>query len=153
MFKDAPLRLPNLCSPSPDLICGGMPSPDDLRNAQKAGVRTVVNLCQPQETPPYEASLVQELGMQYVQIPVGGPPDLTETKARELAAVVDNCANHPVLIHCMSGNRVGALLALKASYADGASAQEALQFGRASGLKALEPAVWQIVSSRKATAG
>ncbi len=33
---------------------------------------------------------------------------------RELAAVVDNCANHPVLIHCMSGNRVGALLALKA---------------------------------------
>lgn len=150
MLKGSPLHVPNLCTPSPDLITCGMPSADDLRSAHQAGIKTIINLCQPQETPPQEASLTRELGMGYHNIPVAGAPDLSEAKARQLAAIINDCNNHPVLIHCMSGNRVGALLALKTFYADGKSAQESLQAGRAAGLKGLEPEVMRILSSQPA---
>ena len=150
MFNGSPLRVPNLCTPSPDLITCGMPGPEDLRQARQAGIKTIINLCQPQEPSPEEPRLPAELGMGYHNIPVGGAADLTETKARQLAAIVNDCNNHPVLIHCMSGNRVGALLAMKTFYADGKSAQESLQAGRAAGLKGLEPEVVRILSSQPA---
>ncbi len=46
----------------------------------------------------------------------------------------------PVLLHCRTGNRVGALLALRASM-QGASDEEALEIGRKAGLGSLETAV------------
>ena len=48
-----------------------------------------------------------------------------------------------VLLHCASGNRVGALLALAAVQVDGASPEAALTLGRAAGLKSLEPVVME----------
>lgn len=146
MFNGFPLRLPNQCTPSPDLISAGLPSLLDLQQAEAAGIKTVVNLCAAHETPA-EPSQVQALGMGYVNIPVSGPADLTETKARQLGAVVNNAQHHPVLIHCMSGNRVGALLALKAFFVDGASPTAALQAGRDAGLKALDAEVWRLLNS------
>jgi uncharacterized protein (TIGR01244 family) len=148
MFKNAPLRLPNQCTPAPDLITCGMPGSQDLRDASQAGIKTIINLCQLRETPPDEARITDELGMGYFNIPVAGAADLTEAKARQLGDIINDCANHPVLIHCMSGNRVGALLALKAFYCDGKTAQDALQAGRAAGLKGLEPDVWRILSGQ-----
>ena len=43
-------------------------------------------------------------------------------------------------MHCASGNRVGALMALRASQ-NGASAEEAMAAGKAAGLTRLEPVV------------
>jgi hypothetical protein len=44
------------------------------------------------------------------------------------------------LLHCGSGNRVGALLALRESQ-DGADDESALEYGRSAGLTKLEPVV------------
>jgi len=52
----------------------------------------------------------------------------------------------PVLVHCMSGNRVGALFALRAFWLQGMSAVEALAVGRRYGLTKLEPLVVQILA-------
>lgn len=145
MLKEQ-LRLPNQCTPTPDLLTCGLPNAQDLHNAQKAGYKTIINLCQPQETPREEPATTQALGLHYFNIPVGGPGDLTETKARQLGEIVNNCDYHPVLIHCMSGNRVGALLALKAFFVDGKTPQQALESGLAAGLKALEPEVWRLLN-------
>ena len=41
------------------------------------------------------------------------------------------------LLHCASGNRVGALMALRAAWLHGASDEEALAIGRAHGLASL----------------
>ncbi|MER2176978.1 MAG: hypothetical protein ABS955_04680, partial [Stenotrophomonas maltophilia] len=43
----------------------------------------------------------------------------------------------PVLLHCASGNRAGALLALLQAR-EGASVDDALTFGRAAGMTSLE---------------
>lgn len=145
MFKGAALSLPNQCSPSPDLISCGMPSPHDLQQAQAAGVKTIINMCGAHETTG-EADYVRQLGLHYFNIPVTGAADLTESKARALGEIVNDCTYHPILMHCMSGNRVGALLAMKAFYVDGESPTQALATGRAAGLKALEPEVWRLLS-------
>ena len=60
-----------------------------------------------------EQDFVAQLGLRYFNIPVSGAIDLTEDKARALGEVINNRDNHPVLMHCMSGNRVGALVAMK----------------------------------------
>lgn len=151
MLKEQ-LRLPNQCTPNPDLLTCGMPSQQDLHNAQKAGFKSIVNLCPAQETPRDEPATAEALGMLYFNIPVANPGDLTEAKARQLGEIVNNCANHPVLIHCMSGNRVGALLALKNFFVDGKTPQQALEAGKAAGLKALEPEVWRLLNLHAAKA-
>jgi protein tyrosine phosphatase (PTP) superfamily phosphohydrolase (DUF442 family) len=146
--KELWLDIPNACTPASGVCSGGRPRPEHLRNAKEKGVRTVINLCPPAEACDYdEAALVQELGMHYVNIAVAGPADLTAENARRLADAMQEAGpGHPVLLHCASGNRVGALMALKARLVDQKSAAEALAIGRAAGLKALEPFVTQLIA-------
>ena len=79
-----------------------------------------------------EKAVVEGLGMSYVTLPVGKAADISFEKARELDELIKSF-DGPVLVHCGSGNRVGALLALRASE-QGASDEEALELGRSAGL-------------------
>ena len=108
----------------------------------------VVNLCPPAESPGFdEAAVVASLGMSYVNIPVAGAGDLTPANVALLAAALEGHGEqHRALLHCASGNRVGAMLALKAKQIDGKSTAEALDIGRAAGLKGLEPVVMQLLA-------
>jgi uncharacterized protein (TIGR01244 family) len=142
------LDIPNCCTPSDGLCTGGHPQPEHLREAQKRGVRTVINLRPITEHADFdEAGLVASLGMTYVNIPITGPGDLTPANAQKLADALKTAGDGPTLVHCASGNRVGALFALKAHYLDGQDIDTALMIGRGTGLKAMEPTVRQILSS------
>ena len=103
MLNDHPINVPNLCTPQPDLLACGMPSEQDLQDAAKKGIKTIINLCPQEETPPSESDLVEQLGMNYVNIPIRGPQDLTKEAAQQLASLMDDCANHPLLVHCRPG--------------------------------------------------
>ena len=77
-----------------------------------------------------------------------GPADLTLHNAQALAAALAEAGpGHPVLLHCASGNRAGALLALKAHSIDLLPPAQALELGRRAGLKALEPVVRQLIGA------
>ena len=145
MLNDHPLSISNLCNPQPDLLASGLPNQQDLENAAKKGIKTVVNLCPVEETPATEADQVGSLGMKYINIPVKGPQDLTVTNAKQLAELVQDCENHPMLVHCRSANRVGALFALKAFWFDNKSEQEAIAIGKSAGLTMLEEGVKNIM--------
>ncbi|MFC5577936.1 hypothetical protein ACFPOA_07935 [Lysobacter niabensis] len=47
-------------------------------------------------------------------------------------------AKRPVLVHCASGNRVGAIVALRAAWMEGRSTEDAIAIGKTWGLKGLE---------------
>lgn len=147
--NDLWLDIPNCCTPGTGLCTGGRPRPEHFQQARDKGVRTVINLCPPGEACDYdEAAVVGALGLRYVNIPVSGPADITVDKARELAkAMSGHSPGHAVLLHCASGNRVGALMAMKARFVDGKSPDEALAEGRATGLKALEPLVTRLLDA------
>ena len=83
---------------------------------------------------------IEALGMRYVAIPVDGSEGLTIENAQFLAAALAT-SDAPVIVHCGSGNRVGALFSLKALELDGKSAEEALAIGLAAGVTKMEPAV------------
>ena len=138
------INLPNAKQPSPGLLTGGQPTEADLQAAAAAGYKTVINLRPGSEMAGIdESGQVESLGMHFISIPIGGAADLTEENARRLDRAIATSESMPVIIHCASGNRVGALLALRANLIQGKSASEALAFGKAAGLTTLEDAVKQ----------
>lgn len=150
---DAPdltaVELPNRRLPRPGVVTGGQPSPEQLVQAAKAGVKVVVNLRGDGEPMVEETGqIAKKLGLMYVRIPLSGSqPDfgLTEQNARKLGKLLAHAKDRPLLVHCASGNRVGALMALEAFYVEGKSAAEALAEGRKAGLTRLEPVVRRIL--------
>jgi len=137
--------LPQAGQPFADVATAGQPSPEQLRAAKAQGLKRIVNLRPHSEPIGFdEAALAAELGIDYVNIPVAGPGDISVDKARELDAALQN-AGGPVLVHCASSNRVGALLAVRAQALQGKDVEQALAIGRDGGLRAMEPAVRQLL--------
>ena len=94
-----------------------------------------------------EPAVVGQLGMEYVTFPVGSG-DITLDKARELDGLLAQY-DEPVLLHCGSGNRVGALLALS-EYLNTGDREQALQKGRDAGLTGLEGRVVEVIEGSAA---
>jgi uncharacterized protein (TIGR01244 family) len=134
--------LPNGKVPFAGVLVGGQPTPAQLETLAGLGYGTIVNLRSPQEKGQTDPAAVEALGMRYVSLPITGADSLSEQNANELAAILDE-ANGPVVVHCASGNRVGALFALEAYYVDGKTPDEALAIGKAAGVTRLEPVVKQ----------
>jgi uncharacterized protein (TIGR01244 family) len=128
--------------PQPGLHTGGQPSQDDLARLKSEGMRTVIDLRGTQEDRGYdEAAEAQRLGLTYIALPIAGKDDVTPANAKTLGELL-RAQDGEVLLHCASGNRVGALLAMDAA-ARGVSREEALALGRKAGLTSLEPVVEQ----------
>jgi len=139
-------KLLNECVPFDNVVTGGQPTFAELKMAHDEGFKAVVNLRTEKEqpSPAEESTWVEELGMKYFPIPVEGAKGVSLDNARLLAGVLSKQENYPLIVHCQSGNRVGALFALKAFSLDGKSGKEALEIGRRAGLNTLEPVVQKI---------
>ena len=122
------------------LLVGGQPTPAQFEQAHELGYKTVINLRRPEEEGNTDPEQIRGLGMAYLEIPIAGSADMTEDKARALAAALES-ADSPVIVHCASGNRVGGLFAMKAFHIDAMSPEEALAVGKAAGMTRLEPTV------------
>ena len=135
--------IPNARIPIAGVLSGGQPTKAQIVAAGSAGYKTVINLRS--DTEPgfeWEAAAVKAAGMAYVSIPVAGAAGLTKENVIRLdAALKEASSNGPILLHCGSGNRIGAMLALRAAWIEGKDPAAALQYGKASGLTGLEPAV------------
>ena len=134
--------LPNRKAPLPGITTAGQPSADQLAAAAKSGVKTIIDLRGVNEDRGMdERAAVEKLGMSYVTLPIEGSSGVTYSNATALDKLLAG-AQKPVLIHCSTGNRVGALLALRDKQG-GATNESALALGVASGLVGLKPAVEQ----------
>lgn len=145
----SPSFVPNQCCPDVNLFCGGQPVPEQLRSFADAGGRCIVNLRAVGEQQDWdEAATVRSLGMDYVHIPVAGPEGLSREATARLADTLRQYGGAHVMVHCASGQRVAALLSLKAAWHDGLSDTDALALGRNAGLDRLEPVVRDRLSRR-----
>ncbi|TKS53576.1 hypothetical protein E4582_01475 [Luteimonas yindakuii] len=130
--------LERFATPVDGIHSGGRISAEDLPALRAAGIRHVINLAPAAETPGFdEAGAVRAAGMRYDSLPIAGAGDLD----REAVAAFDRllqAADGPTLVHCASGNRVGALVALRAAWLLGANEEAAVEEGRRWGLRGLE---------------
>ena len=147
MSGNAPfIGIPNARQPAPGLLTGGQPSDAHLEAAITAGYTFFISTRgygEPgvDEAPAFFASR----GVGFAHIPVSGAGDLGPHTAKALADALAQAGEGPTMIYCGSGNRVGALCALKAGLIDGKSADEAFNFGVSAGLTGLAPLVRQLL--------
>ncbi len=134
--------LPNVSFHEDRRVASGRLSAADIPKLAAAGIQTVIDLSADGETPDFdEAAAVRDAGMRYHNLPIHGPQDLTPENVRAFDTLLASVGDAPLLIHCASSNRVGALMALRAATLQGMSGDAAVEVGRAWGLKSLEPAV------------
>lgn len=128
-----------LLQPLPGLYTAGQPAARDWAAIKARGVRTVVNLRVPGEIKGRdEAAEVRAAGLRYIEIPVGGAEGINPANARALHEALALAHGGGVLVHCASGNRAGALLALEQRDFDGVAAPRALEIGKSGGVTGLE---------------
>ena len=128
--------LDQLEAPTAD-ASSGQPNAAQLETLAEKGFVAVIDLRGPGEDRGYEEpGAVEAAGLEYSPLPIAGADAVSVENARKLGEVLDSF-DGPVLVHCGSGNRVGALVALLEADR-GASAEDALAAGRAAGLTSLE---------------
>ena len=147
MAKVPAIAIKNAKQPFPGLLTGGQPSKAQLAEAKEKGYKTIISLRTRAETGEWdEEKTVQGLGMKYISIPIGGASDLSSKNAKALISALSDPKDYPVMLHCASGNRIGALFAVDAGLNQNIAAEKALQIGRDSGMTRLEPAVKKILN-------
>ncbi|WP_206485222.1 sulfur transferase domain-containing protein [Thalassotalea sp. G2M2-11] len=140
------LEMTNVMLPNEHLIVGSQPSIADLKLLKEKGVKTVVNLRPHTEANDFnEQEVVEQLSLSYCHIPVAGLNDCTLDACQSLQQIL--LANEPCLIHCATGNRVGALIALKSFWLEQLPVEQSIEYGKQAGLTILEAGVREIISA------
>jgi uncharacterized protein (TIGR01244 family) len=120
------------------VFLASQPAPADFEQAKKGGVKTVVNLRHPSEVKEFdEQKVVGDLGLAYHNVPWSGPAELTDEKFSEVRKLLRE-VERPVLLHCASANRVGAMWLAYRVLDEGATIDEATAEARIVGLKSPE---------------
>jgi uncharacterized protein (TIGR01244 family) len=136
------LQLSNMRQPQPHRIVSGAIGAKELGRLRPAGIRHVIDLRTAEESQGFdEAGIAAGLGLDYHSLPIKGAQSLTRENAARLDELLKAAGDEPTLVHCGSGNRVGALIALRAAWINGQSTETALAEGKRWGLTSLEGAV------------
>lgn len=138
--------IPNLLHPSTHILVAGKLDADSIIQAKAEGVAHIIDLLPDTEHAGFdEAAASKVLGIRYSNLPIFGAADLTRENITAFDRLLDDPAQPVTLVHCASGNRVGALFALRAGWLQKLPFSQALQIGRNHGLTKLEPVVAQLL--------
>ncbi len=87
---------------------GAQPKEEDYKNLAALGIKTVIDLTT--DPKPYEQSMVESLGMKYVNIPMEEKKYPTEEATRMFLKVASDPATGKFFVHCAGGrHRTGAM--------------------------------------------
>jgi uncharacterized protein (TIGR01244 family) len=137
--------LPNRAEPLASIVTSGQPDAASIGELADAGFVAVIDLRSANEDRGFdEQAAVESAGMSYISLPVAGAAGVSYENAALLDQILGNIEG-PVLLHCASSNRVGALLALRA-HSQGASPEEALELGTEAGLSSLSDTVKALIN-------
>jgi len=116
-------------------LAGGQPSAEDLSLARQGGMRTVIDMRKPAEERGFdEAATVRDLDMEYVSLPWNGPDELTDEVFQAGRGLFAR-AQRPMLVHCGSANRVGAVWVAWRTLDGGIDLEQAVTEAKTIGLR------------------
>ncbi len=126
--------------PADGITAAGQPNENGLRELADSGYAAVIDLrTEGEDRGLDEQAVVESLGMDYISLPIDGRGAISFENAAKLDRILSKY-DQPVLVHCGSSNRVGALLALREKM-NGADDEDALAFGKSAGMTSLEDTV------------
>jgi protein tyrosine phosphatase (PTP) superfamily phosphohydrolase (DUF442 family) len=139
----------NACQILPNVITGGQPNAAQLRALKAAGGAMVLDVRDPMESRPVdEPALVQQLGMEYVNIPVRAG-SLDDATLDRILAVLRGAGERTVFFHCGSGNRVGGALIPYFMLDQGMEEEDAVDQAMRVGLRSAELLEWGLNYARR----
>lgn len=122
------------------IVCGALDEEKVIALAT-AGVELVINLQPNDELSFDESAAVKRAGMQYEHLPINGAAELKQLKILAFDNLLRQHHGKKMALHCGSGNRVGAAMALRAGWLRGRKMDTAMARGRSHGLTKLEQEV------------
>jgi len=126
--------------PADGITAAGQPDETGLKELAEDGYAAVIDLRAAGENRGLdEKTVVEDLGMVYISLPIAERDAISFENARKLDQILSSY-DKPVLVHCGSSNRVGALFALREKL-NGAEDEDALAFGKSAGMTTLESTV------------
>ena len=138
--------------PASNRWIGGRLSEAELPRLDAMGIRHVISMAPDSETPELdEAALLAGFGIRQHTLPVSEPSHLTRLNAERLDTLLAAVGEDNTLLHCASGNRVGALIAVRAAWMEGLDTEAALAKGKAWGLTRWEPEVRALLATEAIT--
>jgi protein tyrosine phosphatase (PTP) superfamily phosphohydrolase (DUF442 family) len=139
----------NACQILPNVITGGQPNALQLRALKEAGGAVVLDVRDPMESRPVdEPGLLQQLGMEYVNIPVRAG-SLDDATLDRILAVLRGAGERTVFFHCGSGNRVGGALLPYFMLDQGMEEEDAVDQDMSVGLVIAEVLEWGLCFARR----
>lgn len=129
--------IPNATFPEPGLMAAGQPTGEQIQLLAEEGYKTVIDLRVADESRGFfEQEAARENGMAYANVPV----DLQKLDLPTIDRFITTLkkAERPVLLHCASAVRVGALYYAWLLREKGLPAKEALAKAKAAGLRSPE---------------
>lgn len=125
------------------------PAPEAIGQAADEGFKSIVNLRTPDEKlelgPDAEGRLVEEQGLSYLHHPVSGDA-LSDKIVDRFREKVEEMPG-PVLVHCASGKRSGALVMMHMAVQQGLSGQQVIDKAAEMGFECDTPQVENFVRS------
>ena len=117
----------NFRAPESDILSTGQPTAEQFQVMADSGVKHVINLRTPGEDSGFdEQATVESLGMTYHNIPVSvGDGGINLSNSNSLQELLVQFENEGVVVHCATGNRVGALISLS-EFEDGRSVDNSI---------------------------
>jgi uncharacterized protein (TIGR01244 family) len=150
---DAVSTLPYSACPLDGVGTAGQPSESAWADLARAGFKAVVDLRAPEEARGHdEAAAVRRAGMEYILLPVT-PATLRDESYDRFRKIMRDPARRPILVHCATANRVGALLIPYLMLDEKRSAEESIQLARQSGLRSPEYVTMALEYARRHGAG
>ncbi|HMH54930.1 MAG TPA: hypothetical protein VK535_01590 [Gemmatimonadales bacterium] len=139
----------NACQILPNVITGGQPNAQQLRALKEAGGAMVLDVRDPMESRSVdEPALVQQLGMEYVNIPVRAG-SLDDATLDRILALLRGAGERTVFFHCGSGNRVGGALIPYFMLDQGMDEEDAVDQAMRVGLRSAEILEWGLSYARR----
>jgi protein tyrosine phosphatase (PTP) superfamily phosphohydrolase (DUF442 family) len=121
--------------PVPGVLTAGQPDSAGVTRIAAAGYRALLDLRTNAEARGFrESEAAKRAGLRYVKLAVGRD-QLPDGTLRRFRAFMNDPANHPVVVHCASGNRVGALLLPWLVLDRGMPLDQAVRLAEESGLR------------------
>ena len=117
-----------------NLLCG-QPSAEEFAEAKRRGIKIVITLRGDDEIDWDEAATVKQLGLEFHQLGFRAPETLTNEILEESLALLAESNMTPVMLHCASANRVGAIWLAHRVLNDGVSYENASKEAKIVGLR------------------
>ncbi len=142
--NNVPASIVNYTKVAPNVALAGRLLEGGLEAAVGLGFKLIIDLRQPaEEGVAEEAAAAPGLGIAYVSSPMGAPAP-GEDQLNQFTALISDPANYPILAHCASSNRAGAIWALH-RVRSGVDPITAIEEGRNGGMTRKEAMVREML--------